>query len=130
MSVIDVLVLLTAATGAFFSFVAAFGVFRMPTALMRLHCSTKAATLGVGFLVLAAALHFNDSAVAMRALAVIAFLLLTAPIAAHAIARTAARSYDRDRDAELDSAAPAESSAAANSSEPPKAPSAPETPSA
>ncbi len=111
MSLIEFLVLLTAATGVFFSVVAAIGVIRMPTALTRLHCTTKAATLGVGFLVLAAAFHFNDGAVALRALAVIAFLVLTAPIAAHAIARTAAHSYDRAPDAELREHAPSEPTA-------------------
>ena len=101
MTLAEILVLFTAAIGIFFSFVASFGMLRMPTAMTRLHCTTKAATLGVGFLVLAAAVHFNDSAVGMRAFAVIAFLLLTAPIAAHAIARTAARSYNRAADADI-----------------------------
>lgn len=75
--------------GAAFMVVAAIGVVRMPDLLMRLHCSTKSATLGVSCVMLGTALHFNDVAIWARALAAIAFLFATAPVAAHVLGRAA-----------------------------------------
>ena len=75
--------------GALFSTVAALGVLRMPDLFMRLHCSTKSATLGVGCMMLGAALHFGGVTVWARAMATVAFLLVTAPVAAHMIGRAA-----------------------------------------
>lgn len=75
--------------GAFFMFVAALGVYRMPDLYMRLHSNTKSATFGIGFLLLGAATHFSDFAISIRALAIILFLFATAPVAAHMIGRAA-----------------------------------------
>jgi multicomponent Na+:H+ antiporter subunit G len=75
--------------GAAFMLVAAIGVVRMPDLLMRLHCSTKAATLGVSCVMLGAALHFGDLAIWARMSAVIAFVFATAPVAAHVLGRAA-----------------------------------------
>jgi len=75
--------------GALFMFVAALGVLRMPDLFLRMSATTKAATLGVGFILLAAAVYFNDFGTTTRALATIIFLLITAPVAAHMIGRAA-----------------------------------------
>lgn len=75
--------------GVFFSLVSAVGVLRMPDVFTRLHASTKAGTLGVSFLMFASVIHFAELGVTVRALLVIVFLFLTAPIAAHVIARAA-----------------------------------------
>ena len=64
----------------------------MPDVFCRASATTKAATLGVGCVLVATALHFDDLRVTTRVLATIAFLLLTAPVAAHMIARAAYRS--------------------------------------
>ena len=77
--------------GGFFLFVAGLGILRLPDVLIRMHASTKAGTLGVGLVFGAAALYFGSTAeIAIAALTVI-FLLVTAPVAAHAIARAAYR---------------------------------------
>lgn len=75
--------------GAFFMFVAALGVYRMPDLFMRLHANTKSATFGVGFLLLGAAIHFWEFDISIRALAIMIFLFATAPVAAHMIGRAA-----------------------------------------
>ena len=75
--------------GVAFMLVAAIGVVRMPDIFMRLHCSTKSATLGVGCVVLGAALHFGEFAVWARAIAVVVFIFVTAPVAAHILGRAA-----------------------------------------
>lgn len=75
--------------GTIFMFISALGVVRMPDLYLRMSASTKSATIGVGTVLLAAAIYFNDLAIASRSIAVIFFLLLTAPIAAHMIGRAA-----------------------------------------
>jgi multicomponent Na+:H+ antiporter subunit G len=51
--------------------------------------TTKSATLGVSFMLLAAAAYFGDPGILERAVATVAFLFVTAPVAAHMIARAA-----------------------------------------
>ncbi len=75
--------------GAVFTLLGAVGMLRMPDLLTRLQASTKAGTLGVGFILLAEVVHFGSLGVAVRILLIIAFLFLTAPVAAHMIARAA-----------------------------------------
>jgi multicomponent Na+:H+ antiporter subunit G len=75
--------------GAFFIFVAGLGALRMPDLFLRASATTKAATLGVGSILLATAIYFGELGVTSRALATIAFVLLTAPISAHMIGRAA-----------------------------------------
>ncbi|MDI5986740.1 monovalent cation/H(+) antiporter subunit G [Halomonas sp. M4R5S39] len=73
--------------GAIFMFLAALGVLRLPDLLTRMHATTKAATLGATLIMLAVALHFAQVAVVARALGVILFIMMTAPVAAHVIGR-------------------------------------------
>ena len=75
--------------GAFFILMAGLGLVRMPDLFLRMSASTKAATLGVGCTLLGVALYFGDFAALIRAGAIIIFLLLTAPVAAHLIGRAA-----------------------------------------
>ncbi len=75
--------------GAFFMLLAAVGVVRMPDLYTRMHASTKSVSLGVGCLMLGLAVHFNDLAIASRAVAVVGFIFATAPVASHMIARAA-----------------------------------------
>lgn len=75
--------------GVFFMFVAGIGVLRMPDLFMRLSTTTKASTLGATSLLLAAAIHFNEYGVTSRIAAIIAFIVMTAPVAAHMIGRAA-----------------------------------------
>lgn len=75
--------------GAIFTFIAALGVVRLPDLFMRMHANTKSATLGVGFIMLGAAVYFGDVTVTVRALAVVLFLIITAPISSHLLARAA-----------------------------------------
>jgi multicomponent Na+:H+ antiporter subunit G len=84
------LALLLAAVGALFVLVAGLGLLRMPDLFTRMHGASKAATLGNLLVVLAAALWFGDGWTVARALMIALFLLVTAPIAAHVLARAGA----------------------------------------
>lgn len=75
--------------GAIFTFIAALGVLRLPDLFMRMHANTKSATLGVGFIMLGAAVYFSDGTITTRAVAVILLLLVTAPVSSHLLARAA-----------------------------------------
>jgi multicomponent Na+:H+ antiporter subunit G len=70
-----------------FSLLAGVGILRMPDLYTRMSATTKAATLGVGSALLAVAVYFGELGVAARALAAVAFVFLTAPVAAHMIGR-------------------------------------------
>jgi len=78
-------------SGGAFAFIAGVGLVRMPDLYIRMHAATKAGTLGAGLILAGVAVHSTEPGVIVRALATIAFLMLTAPVAAHMIGRAAYR---------------------------------------
>ena len=78
-----------AAIGAVDEANAAIGVLRLPDLYSRMHAASKAGTVGSGLLLLAAGTYSGEFAIFARALAGIVFLLLTAPVAAHLLAKAA-----------------------------------------
>lgn len=81
--VTDALLLL----GALLSLLAAVGVLRLPDVFLRMQASAKASTLGLGCLLFGAALQVPDVGSIMRLASIGAFVMLTAPITAHVVAR-------------------------------------------
>jgi len=77
--------------GATFALLAGVGVLRMPDVFTRMQASTKASTLGLGCLLAGAALRDPELAFVVRAASIAAFMLLTSAVAAHVVARAAAR---------------------------------------
>lgn len=75
--------------GALAILFASIGIVRMPDFYLRLSVTVKAATLGVGLFLACAAIIFPDVSVTTKSVAIAFFLILTAPVAAHMIARTA-----------------------------------------
>jgi multicomponent Na+:H+ antiporter subunit G len=75
--------------GAIAILLASIGVLRMPDLYLRLSVTTKAATLGVGFILVGSAFWFQNVGVTSRVLAIILFTALTAPVSAQLIARAA-----------------------------------------
>jgi len=73
--------------GAAFMLLGGIGILRMPDLYTRMSATTKVATLGIGAIMLGVAIHFGELEVLTRALAVIALVLLTTPVAAHMIGR-------------------------------------------
>jgi multicomponent Na+:H+ antiporter subunit G len=78
--------------GALFAVIAAVGILRMPDFYMRISATTKASTLGATFILAATAMYFDDAGVTGKIIAIIAFVILTTPVAAHMIGRAAHRS--------------------------------------
>lgn len=70
---------------------AGIGVLRLPDVFSRMHAGTKAASLGLAFILMGAALDTPDSVARIKLLIAIVFQFLTAPVAAHLIGRAAYR---------------------------------------
>ncbi|PWH81420.1 monovalent cation/H(+) antiporter subunit G [Brumimicrobium oceani] len=85
----DILIMIIISLGTLFILLAAIGLLRMPDLYLRMSVTTKAATLGVGLILLGLALYYMETSITTRVIAIIVFLLLTAPISAHVIGRAA-----------------------------------------
>ncbi|CAH2030905.1 monovalent cation/H(+) antiporter subunit G [Trichlorobacter ammonificans] len=85
----DALIALLLLGGVFFALVAAIGVVRLPDIYMRLSAASKASTMGSSLILSAVALFFGSTVVTGKVVAIIAFTLLTAPVAAHMLGRAA-----------------------------------------
>lgn len=75
--------------GLVFDFFGCLGLIRLPDVYNRLQASTKCVTLGTCSILLAVFFFKGFSAAGIKALVCILFLLLTAPVSAHALARGA-----------------------------------------
>lgn len=85
----DIIIMVLSTIGSVFILIAAYGILRMPDFYLRLSVTIKAATMGVGLLLISAAYYFTEFSVTTKVLAIIFFLIITAPVAGHMIARTA-----------------------------------------
>ena len=85
----DLLTALAWLAGSAFVLLAAIGVLRMPDVFTRMQASTKASTLGLGCLLVGAALQMGDVASFVRVASIGAFVVLTTPVSGHVIARAA-----------------------------------------
>ena len=66
--------------GAAFMLVAGVGLLRLPDLFLRMSATAKAATLGAALIAIGAAIHFGEAAIVGRAVVVVLFLFLTAPV--------------------------------------------------
>ncbi len=88
----DVVVVVLAVTGLFFSLSGAVGLVRMPDLYCRIQCSTKNVTMGALPLLLAVVVDKGPfSSFGSRALLVAFLLFLINPVSAHALTRAAYR---------------------------------------
>ncbi|WP_069387509.1 monovalent cation/H(+) antiporter subunit G [Cellulosimicrobium cellulans] len=90
-AVADVVAAVLLLLGAFLAFAAGVGVVRFPELLARMHAATKPQVLGLILVLLGLSLRLRSwGAVATLAL-VVAFQLLTSPVAAHMVGRAGYR---------------------------------------
>ena len=83
--------------GLFFLSIGTIGLLKLSNTLERMHATSEATTLGVGFMVLAGAVDFYPNGIYLSALLTLFFLFLTAPTGAHMIARA---TYIKDKEGE------------------------------
>ena len=87
----DALAAVLVLLGAGLMLLGAIGLHRFPDVFARMHSATKPATLGVLFMVTAAAIRVESGRSVTKLLLVAAFQFLTAPVAAHMVGRAAYR---------------------------------------
>lgn len=75
--------------GLAFDFFGCLGLIRLPDVYNRLQAATKCVTLGTGSILIGLFLFKGFGATGIKALLCLAFILLTAPVSAHALARGA-----------------------------------------
>ena len=77
--------------GAFFSVVTALGCIRLPDVYSRTHAASKSATLGVMCILIGTLIFFftEEGIFSSRVVLAILFVLITAPVGSHLIARAA-----------------------------------------
>jgi multicomponent Na+:H+ antiporter subunit G len=81
--------MILATIGVLFIFSTSLAMLRKPDVYLRISVTAKASTLGVGLILFATALFFNEYSVTTRAIAVILFVFLTVPLGSHMLARSA-----------------------------------------
>jgi multicomponent Na+:H+ antiporter subunit G len=77
--------------GGIFCLVAGVGIVRMKDVYARMHAATKAGTLGLALVCLAAMIKAETWGQVVEAFIVFVFMLATAPVGAHLIGRAAFR---------------------------------------
>ena len=90
-AVLDLVGALVLLLGAALCFAASVGLIRFPDVLSRMHASTKPQTLGLLLVVTGVAISLREVTALGLLLLVAVLQLLTAPVAAHMVARTAYR---------------------------------------
>ena len=75
--------------GAFFILVGAIGIIRMPDVYTRMHAASVMETAGAGLLLTGLMIQAGPTLLARKLAFVLALFLLTAPVAAHAVAQAA-----------------------------------------
>jgi len=85
----EIIVSVLLVVGGFFGFVGSYGLVKLPDPMTRLHAPTKAATLGVGAVLLASLVWFPTQGghLTWHELLITLFLFLTAPVTGNVIAK-------------------------------------------
>ena len=88
---LESLVAIVLVIGGVFLLIGSIGLVRLPDLYTRLHGPTKATTLGIAGLLLASSIvsSFNEGSLSIHEWLITLFLLITAPVSANMIAKTA-----------------------------------------
>ena len=73
--------------GIFFFGVGALGLIRLPDVFTRMHAAAKSDTLGAGLILLALIINYGWKTASLQLGAIIIFIAVSTPVAAHLIAR-------------------------------------------
>lgn len=75
--------------GAIFMLISSIGMIRLPDFYIRNSASTKAVVLGVSLILLGVGIHYDDILIFIEIFAIIFFIYLISPLAAHIVSRAA-----------------------------------------
>ena len=91
-NIVDIVGMVFIGVGIVFDLVGCLGLVRLPDVYNRLQATTKCVTLGTCSILLGTFIMQGFCAAGIKALLAAVFLMLTSPVAAHALARGAHRS--------------------------------------
>jgi len=83
----DIIIAIFILLGSLFMLVSAIGLLRFRDTLSRLHATTKAPSFAMLLMVLAVCIYFGSVILILKAVLLILFIYLTAPLAAHSISK-------------------------------------------
>lgn len=89
MVLFDIIASICMLSGASVMMLSALGLLRFGDVFLRMHAATKSGTMGIGFILIGAALHFRDPLIAIKLIALAAIYFFTAPIGAQMLAHGA-----------------------------------------
>jgi len=94
---VELLVSILLLIGGFFVLVGSVGLSRLPDFYTRLHAPTKATTVGMGGILIASMIlmSYEQGYLSLHELLITLFLLITAPVTAHMLAKTALHHENR-----------------------------------
>lgn len=87
--VVDILSWIFLVAGGVFCVIGTVGMLRMPDMFTRLHGASVVDTLGMGFVILGLILQAGFTLVAAKLIIIAGLILLTSPVATHALAQAA-----------------------------------------
>ena len=90
----DILAAIFILLGSLFLLLAATGLLRFRDTLSRLHASTKAPSFAMLLLLLGVCIYMGFPVLILKALLLILFIYLTAPLAAHSISKSREKEDD------------------------------------
>jgi len=76
-------------SGGIFMLISSIGMIRLPDFYIRNSASTKAVVLGVLLSLLGVGIHYNDIMIFIEIFAILFFIFLISPLAAHIVSRAA-----------------------------------------
>lgn len=86
---LDILSWIFLVAGSGFCLIGGLGLLRMPDVFTRLHAVSVIETLGMGFIIFGLVLQAGFTLVAAKLIIIAALILLTSPVATHALAQAA-----------------------------------------
>ncbi len=96
-AVIDILSWLFLVAGGAFCIIGMVGILRMPNMFARLHGASVTDTLGAGFIVIGLVLQAGFTLVSAKLIIIMGLILLTSPVATHALAQAALHAGNRPK---------------------------------
>lgn len=98
--IVEIVIAFFLVISGIFGFTGSYGLIKLGDPMSRLHAPTKASTLGVGGLLIAAMVHiyvFHDH-LSLHQLLITLFLFLAAPVTAHFLAKSHIHRNERSED--------------------------------
>lgn len=89
----EIIISILLVLGSLFIMIAAIGLLRFKDFFGRIHAATKATSFGILLLLIAVMIYFDSWSITLKSLLIIIFIYLTAPLAAHSIAK----SFDKEK---------------------------------